>query len=103
MSALWVRFSNWVATTGTTPAFIAFWAHAGAAFMVCIVLGVPPWAVLIYAAIKEYWFDKHYEKPPQTFRDNSQDFAGYAAGAGLAACLPFIEHARALLGHLLTS
>lgn len=45
------------------------------------------WAsgIMVYAAVKEYWFDARYEKnPPQTFWMNTQDFIGYVAGAWLA-------------------
>jgi hypothetical protein len=45
-------------------------------------------AFVIYAAIKEYYFDARYEVPHQTFWDNTRDFAGYCLGSGVA-CLVF--------------
>lgn len=40
-----------------------------------VVLG---WIVL--TALKEFWYDKHYETPTQTFAESAVDFAGYVLG-----------------------
>lgn len=79
-----------IAALGESSQFVAFWAHFGVsmglvdhtrlAHKVYMASGI-----MVYAAVKEYWFDARYEKnPPQTFWMNTQDFIGYVAGAWLA-------------------
>jgi hypothetical protein len=40
--------------------------------------------LVLFAALKEYVYDAHFEEPPQTWRDNTQDFVGYCCGIALA-------------------
>ncbi len=46
-------------------------------------------AIVVAAALKEFWYDARYELPKQTAFDNWLDFGFYLVGAGLgsAACL----------------
>jgi hypothetical protein len=45
----------------------------------------PGWALamIVYAAIKEFWYDANYEIPKQSWQDNLTDFSMYCAGVGL--------------------
>jgi hypothetical protein len=78
------KMQSWLAKI-VTPKFIAFNAHCWFAYAVVITLPFPETApaVLVGAAIKEFYIDKHYENG-QTFIDNSQDFLGYVTGTILA-------------------
>jgi hypothetical protein len=76
-----------------TPGFIAFQAHCWFAYAVVFTFW-HPWvivAVVVAAAVKEFYVDKHFETG-QTFDDNLQDFWGYCTGIALAwvahLCLP---------------
>ncbi len=40
--------------------------------------------LVVFAAIKEYGYDANFELPKQTWKDNTQDFAGYVGGVALA-------------------
>ena len=44
------------------------------------LMGMTTGALVVFAAVKEFWYDARYELPPQTFRDNAEDFAGYCGG-----------------------
>jgi len=74
-----------------TPAFVAFQAHcwfAYAAVYTAMSFSVASNGAIIATAalaagIKEFYIDKHFEDD-QSFLDNLQDFAGYAAGIALA-------------------
>jgi hypothetical protein len=74
------------------PAFVAFNAHSGFAF-ICVAVAthhsvsyvVAATCVLVLAAVKEFYVDIHFEdSPPQTYADGALDFVGYAAGVALA-------------------
>lgn len=75
---------------GENPDFIAFQAHAWFAYAVVFT---SPWrwtwlAAVALATAKEYVYDRRVEQwPPQTVRDSTLDFVGYAAGIGLACAL----------------
>lgn len=79
---------NWLAALGQNAQFVAFFAHLGAAEILTVLafrftrFGPEVVALIILgAAIKEFYFDAKYEKnPPQTFKDNLQDFVGWALG-----------------------
>ena len=79
---------NWLATIGQNIQFVAFWAHLGVAGLVTILFyhftkygSYISISIVIGAFIKEYYFDAKYEKnPPQSFLDNTEDFAGWAFG-----------------------
>jgi len=52
------------------------------------------WSIWIVAgifaaitAVKEYYWDAHFEVPPQQFLGSTIDWAGYLAGTGLALLL----------------
>lgn len=75
---------NWIARLGQNMQFVAFFAHAGVSAWIArrFHFWPVPLLIVLFAAVKEYWFDARYEKsPPQTFRDNTEDFLGYALGA----------------------
>jgi hypothetical protein len=74
-------FSN----IATNPDFIAFNAHCWFAYMLVHTFHVTWvfWWVLIGSAIKEFYIDKHFESPPQSFMDNLKDWLGYALGSFL--------------------
>ena len=81
------KIAHWIAVTGTDPEFIAFNAHCWFGFMLVSISPDKPWAVIgvnVFALGKEFWFDKHFEQPPQTFHENLLDFVGYSIGAALA-------------------
>ena len=89
-----MSLSTIVAKLGENNDFVAFNAHWGFAYFVVSNAAhhLPLWPValtaLVAAALKEFAFDAHYEtNPPQTMRDNVQDFAGYAAGVLLAVLM----------------
>lgn len=79
--------TSWIAKLGQSIQFVAFWAHFGIAALVAehIYTRDPLYTLIIIviaAAIKEYGFDAHYETdPPQTWRDNTEDFLGWSLGA----------------------
>lgn len=66
-----------------TPGFIAFNAHCWFAYAVVITFPAMLWYMVGGAVLKEFYIDAHFETG-QTFADNLQDFAGYAAGIILA-------------------
>ena len=77
---------QWIAAFGQNIQAVAACAHFFAAgYLIFLFSGHALWAavgITVYAAVKEFWFDAHYEaNPPQTTLDNFEDFAGYAAGA----------------------
>lgn len=59
-----------------------------ASIKVCFVAFL---AILIYAAVKEFWYDANYELPKQTAADNWLDFSTYTLGGliGLIVILFF--------------
>jgi hypothetical protein len=86
-----------ITDVGSNPKFIAWNAHWGFSFFVVIAVmhfRQPSWfwpviaACVVLAAIKEFWFDKHFElAPPQCFTDNRIDFCAYLSGLGAAIAL----------------
>jgi hypothetical protein len=59
---------------------ITTWAfHGGSWRAVVIVAGV----VVVYAAVKEFFYDANYEIPHQTFWDNLLDFSFWCLGAAV--------------------
>jgi hypothetical protein len=54
----------------------------------------------LFAAVKEFVYDANFEKdPPQTFKDNMQDFCGYLGGIALAwIAIGVAWHLRAKAG-----
>lgn len=77
-----MSLTSFIASLGTNPDFVAFWAHAGVYFAILTffphlwLAGV----LLAIAGVKEFWFDATYEVPKQTFFENVTDFIGYAFG-----------------------
>lgn len=43
-------------------------------------LGIFAGALIVYAALKEFWYDANYELPKQTWKDNLLDFSMYMLG-----------------------
>jgi hypothetical protein len=73
--------------------YLAAMAHIGWAALILLtaafflstafqLLGITTLFVM-YAGVKEYWYDAHYELPVQTFKENTQDFMGYLGGLAL--------------------
>jgi hypothetical protein len=56
--------------------------------------------LVLFAAAKEFIYDANFEKdPPQTFKDNMQDFCGYLGGLALAwIAIGVIRHFHAKTG-----
>ena len=81
----------YISNLGQSIQFVAFCAHLFAAAYIVdrfnnklLVASL----ITLYAAGKEFWFDAKYEKnPPQTFKDNIEDFLGYALGAWMAVLI----------------
>ena len=79
---------NWLAKLGQNIQFVAFVAHAAVAYAAILTFDDYAWQIatgfVLFAAVKEFWFDARYETdPPQTFDDNLQDFLGYVIGSVL--------------------
>ncbi len=68
-----------------TPAFITFNAHCWFAYAIAITFphGWVAGLVVMGAAVKEFYVDKHFELD-QSFLDDLRDFVGYCAGVALA-------------------
>lgn len=85
---MWNKLSNFIANLGQNIQFVAFMAHMFfTAWLISrfdsldlrITLAI---AAIFISFVKEFWFDATYEKnPPQTFKDNLQDWLGYTLGA----------------------
>jgi hypothetical protein len=92
-----VSLKTFISAVGSNPGFIAWNAHWGFAFFVVIAamhFRHPGWfwpvigACVVLAAVKEFWFDKHFElSPAQGFGDNLIDFCAYMSGLGAAIAL----------------
>ena len=90
-----MALKTFIAGLGENPNFVAFNAHWGFAFFVITIAAhfhAPIWwvagAAVALAGFKEYYEDKHFElAPPQSFKDNTLDFAGYLIGIGLGLWL----------------
>jgi hypothetical protein len=76
-----------------SPVFLAAMAHIGWAALLVLATSVfaspgvcadVTLALVVYAALKEFWWDPSYELPKQTTKDNVGDFLGYVAGLLLA-------------------
>lgn len=48
-------------------------------------------ALLVYAAVKEFWYDANYEIPHQTAADNWLDFSMYAVGITVGLVVVFAK------------
>lgn len=83
-----MRLSSFIASTGENEDFVAFMAHSGFAFFVLTIAAHWHAKLLVVAvvatglaALKEFYFDVHYETtPPQTYADGALDFSGYVTG-----------------------
>jgi hypothetical protein len=75
--------------------FLAPMAHIGWAALIVLATailsgsnvkacGYASAGLTLFAALKEYVYDANFEIPKQTFRDNTEDFAGYLGGIALA-------------------
>ncbi len=88
---LLIKLRDWIAK-GNNPYFVAFNAHCWSAAIIVLLLShfcghALLWfsAIIMYAAIKEFWFDATYEVPKQSAFDNETDFLGYCIGALIGA------------------
>jgi hypothetical protein len=85
-----------------SPIYLAAMAHIGWATLLILscsmFLHTHRWILLasffltLFAAIKEFWYDARYELPPQTTKDNVQDFLGYLGGIALAWLVIWLSH-----------
>jgi hypothetical protein len=84
---------NWIAKLGQNIQFVAFWAHLGVAALLVEHLPWHRWVAIgitVLGAFKEYYYDARNEQdPPQTFWDNTEDFAGWFLGAVIGYALSF--------------
>jgi hypothetical protein len=48
-----------------------------------MVVGALSAGMVLFAAVKEFWYDANYELPKQTAFDNITDFLGYCAGVAI--------------------
>ncbi len=88
-SQIWCRVyngsMNWLARLGLNTQFVAFMAHCfTAAYLVSHSHGhrwIGWTVILVWATIKEFWFDSKYEHQP--FWDNMEDWIGYMVGASI--------------------
>ena len=86
---------NWLKTKiaylGTNVQFLANLGHFTVPYALVATFPKAKWFLLagfvIYAAIKEYWFDAKYEVPHQTFANNTEDFIGYCLGAAVGCAV----------------
>jgi hypothetical protein len=92
---MWARVKEWLTTHSdfmNSVGFLSTMAHVGWAALItltaslfslrlCIMVSG---ALIIFATIKEYYFDATFERPKQSWKDNTQDFLGYLGGIGLA-------------------
>ncbi len=94
---MWQRIRGWLTNSWMNEVnFLAAMAHVGWACLLTLACSI--WfgsrgqlgasaSLIVYAAIKEWGYDAHFELPPQTWRDNLQDFCGYLGGIALAALI----------------
>jgi hypothetical protein len=74
--------SSWFET------FVAQVAHFGAAYTILsvFILRFPKYqayaafGMVVYAVLKEFWYDANYEIPKQPFLNNLLDFSMYVGG-----------------------
>jgi hypothetical protein len=96
---IWAKIKAWLTVHSdfmNSVVFLAAMAHVGWGALIVLVpqfvlgidlrLGVWTSVFLTAFAIgKEFFWDSNFEKnPPQTFKDNAQDFCGYLGGIALA-------------------
>lgn len=48
-------------------------------------------ALMVYAAVKEFWYDARFELPKQTWQDNVLDFSMYGVGTILGLVTTFAK------------
>jgi hypothetical protein len=77
--------------------YVAFMAHSGWCGLILaigaiiayptlpnlMVIGILSAGMILFAAVKEFWYDANYELPKQQPFDNITDFLGYVAGVGI--------------------
>jgi hypothetical protein len=94
-ATLWVndKLSTWINYLNGSSWYPSLVLHSGAGyFLVHNAAKVFPLDAVIYvfiasAAAKEFYWDKHFEKPPQAFRASGIDWSGYFLGTVLAVVL----------------
>ncbi len=90
MNATIAKFVNWM---NSTPWVTSLTIHCGWGALALLVLlskfpAVPVLAgFVVVTALKEYYWDKHFETPSQSFKDSSIDFGGYQLGLVIAVAL----------------
>lgn len=95
---MWSKISTWLTTHSdfmNEVNYLAAMGHIGWACLIVLstalmtscnmrwCLGISA-GMTIFAGCKEYLYDANFERPKQTFKDNTQDFVGYLGGIGLA-------------------
>lgn len=74
------------------PNVLAQFGHAGVSYAILLTIDRfhPSWfwyaaaGMMLWATLKEFWYDANYETPKQSFRNNLTDFSFYGLGTGLA-------------------
>jgi len=95
---LWARIGAWLTAHSdfmNEVPYLAAMAHIGWACLIvlsaamisvldmhwCIGISI---SMTVFGLVKEYVYDARFERPVQSFRDNTEDFAGYLGGIALA-------------------
>ncbi len=85
----WLLNNSWM----NNPNVIAQFGHAGIPYGALLTLDKYNhstwfWALaagmVVFAGVKEFWYDANYETPKQPFMNNMIDFSFYCLGVSLA-------------------
>jgi hypothetical protein len=95
--SIWARIGKWLTEHSdfmNEVDFLAAMAHVGWAYGIILtamflsgsfrLTEETSIGLILFAAGKEFIYDARWERPPQTFKDNAQDFCGYLGGIAFA-------------------
>jgi uncharacterized membrane protein YphA (DoxX/SURF4 family) len=83
------------------PTFLAQAGHTLAGILLvfgaCVFAGLARWpeafgTLVLWATVKEFWYDARYELPKQTLKDNLLDWLFYMIGGVLGVIASFEAH-----------
>ena len=87
----WLKGGAWMSNTQVLAAGCHFLISSMPLVLAFLLFGVSlsvvGWmsvGIVVFGFFKEFWYDKNYETPTQTFAMNLQDFLGYCAGTAFA-------------------
>jgi hypothetical protein len=95
---MWAKIKEWLTTHSdfmNEVGFLATMGHIGWACLITLSAALlsnlnmhvcegVSGGLIGLAAIKEYVYDANFERPVQTWKDNTEDFVGYLGGIALA-------------------